>query len=351
MIKRLCIFTISFAYNRQGLINYLEKTIPKNVELFLFVPKECKNKFSSKRVKIYESKKGKYSCFKDLRKFCKINSIERILNLGSLPQEGIYMTFASLLTKTDFVCYLVIDPLEFLNQKITFWSVKSFFQTLFLFPISLFSRKFLVCSKDIKKICNKFILNVSQLPDTVNTDLFKPQNKLVVRKKLNLPLNKKIIIFVGRIIYEKGADLIFQSALKNPEISYLLIGEKPSKLKTPKISNLIFINPMPKEKLADYYCAADLCLFPSRGEGFGLVPREAMACETPALVSDIRGLRMIEPAIKTKLTNNEIEKKISNFFSLTKKDRDALSKTSRNFVVKECSEKTAKPLYINKLLY
>jgi glycosyltransferase involved in cell wall biosynthesis len=351
MIKRLCIFTISFAYNRQGIINYLEKIMPADVELFLFVPKGCKGKYYSKRIKIYESKKGKYSCFLDFRKFCKKNKIERIINLGSLPQEGLYMLFASLFKKTDFICYLVIDPLEFLNQKINFWSVKSFFQTIFLFPLSLFSKKFLVCSKDIAKICKKFILHVSQLQDTVNTDIFKQKNKKEVRKKLNLPLNEKIVIFVGRIIYEKGIDFIFNSAIKNPNISYILVGEKSPKLKVPKISNIIFINPMPKEKLVDYYVAADLCLFPSRGEGFGLVPREAMACGTPAIVSDIRGLRMIEPSIKTRLNHKAIDEEIKSFFSLSEKDKQKISKTSREFILDECSEKISKPLYIRKLLY
>lgn len=349
MIRRLCIFTISFAFNRQGLINYIEKIMPKDVELFLFVSRECKGKYNSKRIRIYESNKSKYNCFLDLRRFCKEKKIDRIFSMGTLPQEGLLMLFASLFKKRDFVCYLVIDPLEFLNQKINFWSIKSFFQTIFLLPLSLFSKKFFVCSKDIEEICKKFLMRVSQLPDTTNTNIFKPKDKEKIRKKLNLNTNDKIIIFVGRIIYEKGADLLIKLAERNPEIKFLLVGER-GRLKIPPISNLILMNPTKKKKLVDYYNSADLCLFLSRGEGFGLVPREAMACGVPAIVSDIRGLRMIEPAIKVPLNVNVIEREIKNFFNLSQQEKNKLSTISRQFVINECSEEKCKPVYIEKLL-
>ena len=65
MISRFCIFTMGFAYNRQGLIDYLSKIMPPNVELFLFITNECKGKYVSSRFKIYESSFNKYSCFSD----------------------------------------------------------------------------------------------------------------------------------------------------------------------------------------------------------------------------------------------------------------------------------------------
>jgi len=43
---------------------------------------------------------------------------------------------------------------------------------------------------------------------------------------------------------------------------------------------------VPQEDLVDFYCAADLFVFPSLYEGFGLPPLEAMACGTPVAASD-----------------------------------------------------------------
>ena len=60
MTKKLCIFTVGFAFNRQVMLNFFEKIMQKNMEIFLFVPKECKGKFKSKKIIIYESKMSKY---------------------------------------------------------------------------------------------------------------------------------------------------------------------------------------------------------------------------------------------------------------------------------------------------
>lgn len=354
MIKRLCIFTSGFAHNRQGILDYLEKIIPNEVELFLFVSKEAKSKYHSKRIKIVESGLNKYLCFFELRKFCKKNKIDRLINMGSLPQEGFSIALASLFSKTDFVTYLVINPFEFLNYKLSKWSVKSFFQTILLFPFLLFPKKIFVCSKDITKICQKYAFfsrkKIYQLPGTVDTSLFSPKNKKITRKKLNLPFDKKIILTVGRIEDAKGADITFKLAKINPEILFILIGEPDSKYKSLKMKNVFFLGRKSPKELVDYYNSADLYLSPSRAEGFGLTPREAMACGTPALVSDILALRMIEPAIKSKLNVESFEKEIDNFFALSLNKKKELSTKSREYVIKESGYESCKNLYSKLLL-
>jgi len=355
MIKRLCIFTTGFAHNRQGIINYLEKILPEDAELFFFVSKECKGKYSSKRAKIIESKFNKYLCFFELRKFCRQNKIERLMNVGSLPQEGFAMMLASMLTPTEFMTYLVINPFEFLNSKINKWSIKSFFQTLLLYPFLLFPKKIFICSKDLTNICKRYIFfarnKINQLPGTVNTKLFFPKDKKKMRKKLELPLDKKIVISVGRIEYAKGADFLFSLAEHNKDILFLLIGQLDKKYENLKnLKNIILLEKKSPMELSDYYSAADLCICPSRAEGFGLVPREAMACGTPAIVSDILCLRMIEPAIKVPLNSGKIEKEMNNFFNLPIKEKKELSIKSRDYVIHESGDESCKNLYSSLLL-
>ncbi|VVB82955.1 D-inositol-3-phosphate glycosyltransferase [uncultured archaeon] len=355
MIKRLCIFTTGFAHNRQGIIKYLEKILPGEVELFFFVSKECKGKYSSKRAKIIESKFNKYLCFFELRKFCRNNKIDRIMNVGSLPQEGFAMMLASMLSKTKFMCYLVINPFEFMSSKINKWSIKSFFQTILLYPFLLFPEKIFVCSKDITDICKKYAFfarnKISQLPGTIDTDLFSPKDKKNIRKKFGIPLNKKVIISVGRIEYSKGADLLFYLAEHNPEILFVLIGQLSKDYASKKkLKNIIFIERKSPQELSDYYNLADLCICPSRAEGFGLVPREAMSCGTPAIVSDVLSLRMIEPAIKVQLNSEKIEKEMNNFFNLSTKEKKELSIKSRKYIINESSYELCKNLYSSLLL-
>ncbi len=355
MIKRLCILTINFSFDRQVIINQLEKIIPPEVELFLFVSKECKGKYYSKRIKIIESDKNKYSCFFEFRKFCKKNKIDRLINLGQLPQEGLLMLFASIFSKTDFITYLLTDPLGSLKIGFNKWGIKFFIEDLFDCPLALFPKKIFVCSNDITNYCKRYLFfarnKIYRIPVPIDTEQFSPKDKNLARKKFNLKKDDKVIIYVGRIETAKGSDLLLQVAEHNKDITFILVGNiNDKKIKIPELKNLKIINSVPNEKLFEYYNASDLCLFPSRAESFGMVPREAMACGIPTIVSDITALRMIGPAIKVPLNSQEIEEEINNFFKLSKKEKEKLSKESRNFVINECGLEVCKNLYSSLLL-
>ncbi len=130
----------------------------------------------------------------------------------------------------------------------------------------------------------------------VNLDLFKPQDKKFCRIKVGLPLDRKIILNVAIEKWRKNVpNLVKAFALVNqkiPESILVRIGYK-----TPEVADLIsrlkisdkvlyFSNLPTEENLALFYNAADLFVFPSYYEGFGLPPLEAMACGTPALVAN-----------------------------------------------------------------
>ena len=56
---------------------------------------------------------------------------------------------------------------------------------------------------------------------------------------------------------------------------------------------MIFHNWVTQSIAASYYKSADICVFPSRHEGFGIVILEAMASGTPVIASDIPSFREI----------------------------------------------------------
>lgn len=354
MIKKLCFFTTGFAPNRQIFLEYMEKILPPQMDLFLFVTSECKEKFHCKRIKLHESNSNKYFSFFSLRKFCKRNEIDRIVNLGSLPQEGFVMAFASLLANTDFIGYMLTDPIGSIKLKFDKWWIKFFFEDILNYFLAIFPKRILFCSEDIMEQCKRYLFfsrrKIFQLPYPLDISLFTPKNKISLRKKLKIPAKQKTIIFVGRIEYNKGADIILNIAKRNTDILFILIGKLSPKINVAFLKNLRLLPAVSSKELSDYYSAADLCLFPSRAEAFGLVPREAMACGTPAIVSDITALRLINPAIKVPLDSEKIQKEIRGFFNLSAKERKKLSKISRDFVINECSLETCKDLYHNLLL-
>jgi D-inositol-3-phosphate glycosyltransferase len=146
---------------------------------------------------------------------------------------------------------------------------------------------------------------ISVIPCGVNLDLFKPSDRSAARKKLGWD-EEKTMLFVGRIEKLKGIDLIIQSMAFLKHINPRLIiagedGNRPGEIE--KLKNLAanlnlssrvsFAGLVDYVKLPDYYNAADVCVFPSYYESFGLVPLESLACGTPVVATDVGDLRNI----------------------------------------------------------
>jgi glycosyltransferase involved in cell wall biosynthesis len=127
------------------------------------------------------------------------------------------------------------------------------------------------------------------------------------RLKYNLP--DKFILFVGTL--EPGKNLFrlieaFYQLKKENRITQKLVivgaygwgnGIRPAKTNEEVLQALpvakdeiIFSGYVPDEDLPLIYNAADLFVFPSLYEGFGLPPLEAMACGTPVITSNLSSL-------------------------------------------------------------
>jgi glycosyltransferase involved in cell wall biosynthesis len=94
------------------------------------------------------------------------------------------------------------------------------------------------------------------------------------------------LLFVGQLIPRKNPLFLLKIINQLPSNFHLtIIGQGPlaPKLGHPRIKIIPFV---PHYQLAKYYQQADLFLFPSEEEGFGLTVAEAQACGLPALVAD-----------------------------------------------------------------
>jgi glycosyltransferase involved in cell wall biosynthesis len=143
------------------------------------------------------------------------------------------------------------------------------------------------------------------LPNSVDLGLFTPAPKnqvLLDRYGLN---DKIVLMTLGRLDSReraKGFDEIMeilpQLAEEIPNIAYVIAGSGRDrerlelKVTSLKIENLvIFTGMVSEEEKADHYRLADAYVMPSRGEGFGIVLLEAMACGIPTLASTADGSR------------------------------------------------------------
>ena len=134
---------------------------------------------------------------------------------------------------------------------------------------------------------------------------FAPGDQAGARAALDLPSDRPVLLFVGRIQPLKGPDVAIRAlaALGRPDALLLVVGgasgaEGDGETARPTSSSPIWASrircascrPQPHHILSTYYRAADVVLVPSRSESFGLVALEAAACGVPVVASAVGGL-------------------------------------------------------------
>ena len=146
------------------------------------------------------------------------------------------------------------------------------------------------------------------VPPGVDHAFFGPGHRPQARRALGLPLDGRLLLFVGRIQPLKCADAAIETLAEllegGGEPYRLVVVGGPSGPHGEKSlqglhdmadargvrEHVHFIEPQPHELLSSYYRAADVCVVPSRSESFGLVALEASACGTPVVASAVGGL-------------------------------------------------------------
>lgn len=100
-------------------------------------------------------------------------------------------------------------------------------------------------------------------------------------------LVRPISLFVGRVSYEKNIDAFLKLDLPGSKV-VCGVGPLEASLKE-RYPTVRWMGVLPRDELAKVYAAADLFVFPSRSETFGLVMLEAMAAGTPVAAFPVDG--------------------------------------------------------------
>ena len=128
-----------------------------------------------------------------------------------------------------------------------------------------------------------------QLANGVDTTTFRPleeQARNALRARLAGDAGTPVLVFAGRFVEKKGLGLLRRLAQELPRVRWIFAGWGPLDPEQWGLANVSVSRNLAKGQLVPLYQAADLLVLPSVGEGFPLVVQEAMACGTPALVSD-----------------------------------------------------------------
>jgi glycosyltransferase involved in cell wall biosynthesis len=123
--------------------------------------------------------------------------------------------------------------------------------------------------------------NIMRWTRGVDTQLFRPRAKRV----LDMP--SPVFLFVGRIAIEKNIEAFLSLDLPGTKI---VVGDGPSRAGLEQAyPEAVFLGPLTGEALARVYASADVFVFPSLTDTFGIVLLEALASGLPIAAYPVTG--------------------------------------------------------------
>jgi len=123
--------------------------------------------------------------------------------------------------------------------------------------------------------------NIRRWSRGVDTELFRP------RPKNFLDLPRPIFACVGRVAVEKNIEAFLALDLPGTK---LVVGDGPAlEALRRRFPDAVFAGARHGEELARHFAAADVFIFPSRSDTFGLVLLEALACGVPVAAYPVPG--------------------------------------------------------------
>jgi glycosyltransferase involved in cell wall biosynthesis len=226
--------------------------------------------------------------------------LRKTFNLQLSTFNGIICGHINLLPVAVFASWLQDAPLILILHGIDAWTPHDSWLVRKLLPQVDTFVTVSQCTKD--RFLEWAPLRADQghiIPDCIDLDAYNPgpkRDELLDRYDLH---DRTILLTLGRLSSEeqyKGHDEILEVlpdlAEEIPDVSYLVCGDGDDRPRLEKkakrlgvADRTVFAGYVPEEEKEDHFRLADAFVMPGRGEGFGIVYLEAMACGVPVVAS------------------------------------------------------------------
>lgn len=270
-------------------INGIEVYRPK----YLMLPRNKLTNLVINIILVFESLISEISSRKVVKSLAKDWNFDIIHSHGFVPDSLIAASI-----KKEYNKPLVIT---LHGEDVTKYSKMLFLRHLSKDALSRCDRIISV-SKNLKDEIYKLNLTkkpIEVIPSGYNVRRFRTINTKKCRKILNLPQNKKIILFVGHLVERKGVEYLIR-ALKslneeNKDLLCCIVGTGVSEKKLKNIAleleikNIIFAGQKNPNEIPLWMNACDILALPSLNEGLPNVLSEALACGKPVVATKVAG--------------------------------------------------------------
>lgn len=138
-------------------------------------------------------------------------------------------------------------------------------------------------------------------PRGYSEKLFFPRDRIECRKKLSLPIEKKLLIAIGRLVLVKGMDILIEAfkilSADHDNMDLIIIGDGPEKealirrvCQMGLEERVFFLGSKAHATIPLYINACDILVVSCRNEGLSLVTIQALACGRPVVASRVGGI-------------------------------------------------------------
>ena len=148
-----------------------------------------------------------------------------------------------------------------------------------------------------------FKRNIKPWTRGIDRDVFKPVKRSNVYLGLDTKVDRPILLNVGRVSAEKNLEAFYELPVQGNKIQ---VGDGPKlEYYKKRYPDVHFVGAKKGKALAKFYQQADVFVFPSKWDTFGLVQIEAMACGTPVAAYPVQGpLDVIDNGVTGVMDNN-----------------------------------------------
>ena len=188
-------------------------------------------------------------------------------------------------------CILADNRLEKKYRKIKYNAIRSAENLSIVFLSQMINTNFVN-----EKIIEGYKKTI--IPNSVNTQVFQPHDRVSMRRKYGLNEEKRYFVFISLNVADpnKGLDLL-SDALDNLDTSFeiLAIGNNPLKKQWKNVHSVGLVKD--QQTMSELISSANYMAMPSFQEAFPQSPMEAMACGLPVVAFPVSGT--------SELINNE----------------------------------------------
>lgn len=296
-----------------------------------------------------------------------LNDIKKILNSG----KPVVWTLHDMWPFTG-ICHYSRECDKYLTQCgkchfLAYQHKKDLSYKVFNKKKNIFSNSnitFIACSKWLKDAAKSSALignkEIECIPNAININMFKPRNKKAAREKLNLPLDKKLLLFGSVKINNKikGIDYLIEASkiISDRYSEYgnnfgiVIFGENSELYESLfpfPIYSMEYVNS--DKELVDIYNAVDVYVTPSLQDNLPNTIVEAMACGIPCVGFNTGGIpQMIDHLHNGYVAEYKSAEDLANgiIWTLSEDDYSSLSEEAHRKAVSTYSENIVAQQYI-----